>query len=135
MRAGHVGWRFGHAQPAASLTSAVRTQIEMPAEQTRTRARWRWIVFGTVGLGIILFLAVPLWYEGSRSSRGLAKLIPILTSDPRFSHVKAAPSSHHVILLRGRVDSTNDLETLYQAVKVAHVGCMIAYDVGVTNLP
>jgi len=106
----------------------------MPVNQTSRRARWLWILFGTFGFGIILFLAVPLWYEGSKSSRGLAKLIPILTSDPRFSHVKPL-LSQHVILLRGRVDSTNDLETLYQAVKVAHVGCMVAYDVGVTNLP
>ena len=107
----------------------------MPFNQISRSSFWLWNLFGILGLGIIVFLAVPIWYESSKSSRGLARLTPVLTSDARFSEVRVAPLSHHVILLRERVASTNDLETLHQAVKATHAGCMIAYDVGVTNSP
>src|SRR5436190_9258821 len=92
-------------------------RLKMSFKQISRSSLWLWILFGILGLGIIVFLAVPIWYESSKSSRGLASLTPVLTSDARFSQVRAAPLSHNVILLRGRVASTNDLETLHQAVK------------------
>ena len=135
MRAEHFPFQFERAGPPRIAQFRVGRKIEMPLKQTSRRALWLWILFGTFGLGIILFFTVPIWYEGSKSSRGLARLTPVLASDSRFSHVKAAPLSYRVILLRGHVASANDLEILHKAVKATRSGCMVAYDVGVINSP